>query len=138
MGVAFTVWSAEPYGEHPPGIPQQVETIARQVEEIWQVLARLQEEFARTSQELASRLPLHLDIDTVEHLEFHFDSIDINDLGGELNIGLTSMLKTGEKDHSKESGADAHAGRKLGGEQQAGHQESICILWPPQQQEGAK
>lgn len=44
---------------------------------------------------LASRSPVYLDVDhmDVERLDFHVGQVDVGELSGEMNIGLTSILK---------------------------------------------
>lgn len=45
---------------------------------------------------LAARAPLHVDHLEVERLEFKVDSVDVGELSGELNIGLTSRFNLGQ------------------------------------------
>lgn len=47
---------------------------------------------------LAARSPVHLDVERleVERLDFRVENIGVEELSGEMNIGLTSMFKVGQ------------------------------------------
>lgn len=72
------------------------------------------------------RAPVHLDVEhlQIERVEFNLDGIEVGELGGELNIGITAMQKVrGEAPRTDGVGDGAACAPK---------QQSI---WPPQQGE---
>lgn len=64
-------------------------SVRQAVDELRQVVDTLQRTLSQTPVQVTVE---HLQ---VEHLEFRIDSIDVDDLSGELNIGLTNSLKAG-------------------------------------------
>jgi predicted house-cleaning noncanonical NTP pyrophosphatase (MazG superfamily) len=70
-------------------------SLAEQIKDLAQELRTLQESVSKLQSDLAQRPPVHVEHLDVGSVEFRLDSLDINDLGGELNIGFTNMVKSG-------------------------------------------
>jgi hypothetical protein len=81
-------------GELPPTEAALVQVTAR-LAAIDQTLREFQK-VAWSLLALASRSPMHVERLEVERLEFKLDSIDVGELSGELNIGLTNRFNLGD------------------------------------------
>lgn len=80
-----------------PPAPPDLQSLARRVAELQATLDQIQEAMQRSSQ-IMRHPPVHLNMERLEvqQLVFHFDTIHVDDLGGELNIGFTQMFKPGQ------------------------------------------
>lgn len=115
-----SLWNKQPPlapmvgGEGSPLARADLEGLAKQVLEMRQAIEQLQVAM-QSMYRAGHRAPVHMEVEhlEVERLEFNIDSIDVDELGGELNIGLTSMFKPGGPKGGKE--------QKNGKEPKIGH-----------------
>lgn len=99
----------------------EIQGLAEQMQEIRRAMEQLAG-VTRLLAEAMRRAPVHLDVEhlQIERVEFNVDGIDVGELGGELNIGITAMQKARSAEPERpDTRADSEVHR----------------IWPPQQKE---
>lgn len=83
--------------------------------------------------DLAGRPAVHLQVEhlEVDRLAFEIGSIDIDQLNGEMNIGLTAIARAGGGGQGKGQGQDQGQGQGQGQDQD--QDQSRRQIWPPAQ-----
>lgn len=76
--------------------------LVQQVHELGKVVAQLTE-LTRNLARAVSHAPVHLEVEhlQIERVEFNLEGIDVEELGGELNIGITVIHKPRETRHEQ-------------------------------------
>ncbi len=79
--------TADPESQYPKGLADEVQEIRSALQQLSEV--------TRLLSEAIRRAPIHMDVQhlQIERVEFHLDGIDVQELGGQLNIGITAMHK---------------------------------------------
>lgn len=97
---------------HALHIPQRSADLTALQEAVTQLAVKL----GMLMERLAQYNPVHVDTVEVGSIEFHLGSIDVDELSGELNIGLTHMIKASDREERAGDAPLHHLLRKKIGE----------------------